>query len=153
MGSCISKDEKRNLNCKNGLLNNSNLNNLSNTNRDLFRSENSTDQRPLNLYMPNNKLTNNNPSSSNHRLNNSSNNELSNRLNSNLSNHRNSKTVVALFPYTSKDEGDLSFVRGDQLIILAEKGPDWCFAKLIRTNKEGFIPKNYVAAHPLETEE
>ena len=120
MGSCISKDEKRNLNVKNGLLNNSNVNSLNNTNRDLFRSDLS-DQRSINLISPNNKLNNNNLSS-NHRLNNSTNNDSSNRLNNNLNNHQNSQTVIALYPYTSKDDGDLSFKKGDHLLILDDKG-------------------------------
>lgn len=120
MGSCISKDEKRNLNLngKNGLLNSSNVNSLgNNANRDLFRSDNHSDQRSL---MPaNNKLNN---LSSNHRLNNNStNNDSSNRTN-NLNNHQNSQTVIALYPYTAKDEGDLSFKKGDLLLILNDTG-------------------------------
>lgn len=122
MGSCISKDEKRNLNLngKNGLLNSSNVNSLgNNANRDLFRSDNHSDQRSL---MPVNKLNN---LSSNHRLNNNAaNNDSSNRTN-NLTNHQNSQTVIALYSYTAKDEGDLSFKKGDLLLILDDTGAYW----------------------------
>lgn len=128
MGSCISKDEKRNLNLngKNGLLNSSNVNSLgNNANRDLFRSDNHSDQRSL---MPaSNKLNN---LSSNHRLNNNNpaNNDSSNRTN-NLSNHQNSQTVIALYSYTAKDEGDLSFKKGDLLLILDDTGAYACTIK------------------------
>lgn len=117
MGSCISKDEKRNLSGKNGLLNSSNVNNSAN--RDLFsRSETLADQRSL--ISPNNKL--NNLSSNRLNNNNSTNNDSSNRPNNNLTNHQNPNTVIALYPYTSRDDGDLSFKKGDLLLILDDKG-------------------------------
>lgn len=122
MGSCVSKDEKRNLNGKSGLLNSSNVNN--NTNRDHFRSDSHTDQRSLNLISPNNKLNNNNLSSSRPNNNSLTNNDPSTRSNNNLTNHQNSNTVIALYPYTAKDDGDLSFKKGDLLLILDDKG--WC---------------------------
>jgi len=149
MGSCISKDEKRNLNGKNGLLSS----NVNNTNRDLYRSDTLADQRSLGLISQNNKLNNNNLSS-NRLNNNQSNNDSSNRTNNNLSNHQNSNTVIALYPYTAKDDGDLSFKKGDLLLILDDKGPDWWFARSLNgTNKEGYIPRNYVVAQAIQTEE
>ena len=149
MGSCISKDEKRNLNVKNGLIS-PNVNNLtSNVNRDLFRPDNSlTDQR---LITSNSKLSSN---TSNHRLNNNNNaTNDTNRASNNLTNHQSSNTVIALYSYTAKDEGDLSFKKGDLLLILDDNSPDWWFCKLIGTNKEGYIPRNYVVAQAIQAEE
>lgn len=58
----------------------------------------------------------------------------------------NSKPVyVARYTYTARTAEDLSFDKGDKLMILAGLEGDWWMARSINTNKEGYIPRNYVA--------
>lgn len=65
----------------------------------------------------------------------------------------NQTTVIALYTYQAKDEGDLSFRKGDRLLVLDDKDPDWWLAKSISTGERGYIPRNYVVSEALETEE
>lgn len=70
--------------------------------------------------------------------------------------HHNSggSTVIALYNYNAKDEGDLSFKKGDRLLLLSDKDdPDWWLARNLATNEKGYIPRNYVVSEALETEE
>ncbi|XP_067125349.1 tyrosine-protein kinase Fyn-like [Centruroides vittatus] len=55
------------------------------------------------------------------------------------------KTVLALYSYTARDDGDLSFKKGDHLILLDESDPDWWHARHLANNETGYIPRNYVA--------
>lgn len=65
-----------------------------------------------------------------------------------------STTVIALYNYNAKDEGDLSFKKGDRLLLLSDKDdPDWWLARNLATNEKGYIPRNYVVSEALETEE
>ena len=61
--------------------------------------------------------------------------------------------VIALYNYSAKDDGDLSFRKGDRLIILDNGDPDWWLAKHKATNQKGYIPRNYVVSEAIETEE
>ncbi|XP_053201988.1 tyrosine-protein kinase Fyn-like [Panonychus citri] len=65
----------------------------------------------------------------------------------------NQQIVIALYNYNAKDEGDLSFRKGDRLIILDDGDPDWWLAKHKVTNQKGYIPRNYVVTEAIETEE
>ncbi|CAO2578263.1 Tyrosine-protein kinase HCK, partial [Lemmus lemmus] len=61
--------------------------------------------------------------------------------------------VVALYDYEAIHGEDLSFQKGDQMVILEESG-EWWRARSLATRKEGYIPSNYVArVNSLETEE
>ncbi|XP_012493204.1 PREDICTED: tyrosine-protein kinase HCK isoform X3 [Propithecus coquereli] len=61
--------------------------------------------------------------------------------------------VVALYDYDAIHHEDLSFRKGDQMVVLEECG-EWWKARSLATRKEGYIPSNYVArVNSLETEE
>uniref|UniRef100_A0A2K6SB12 Tyrosine-protein kinase n=1 Tax=Saimiri boliviensis boliviensis TaxID=39432 RepID=A0A2K6SB12_SAIBB len=61
--------------------------------------------------------------------------------------------VVALYDYEAIHHEDLSFRKGDQMMVLEESG-EWWKARSLATRKEGYIPSNYVArVDSLETEE
>ncbi|XP_040130883.2 tyrosine-protein kinase HCK isoform X3 [Ictidomys tridecemlineatus] len=61
--------------------------------------------------------------------------------------------VVALYDYEAIHREDLSFQKGDQMVVLEEAG-EWWRARSLATRKEGYIPSNYVArVNSLETEE
>ncbi|KAM4842429.1 tyrosine-protein kinase HCK isoform 2-T2 [Thomomys bottae] len=61
--------------------------------------------------------------------------------------------VVALYDYEAIHREDLSFQKGDQLLVL-EESEEWWKARSLVTQKEGYIPSNYVArVNSLETEE
>ncbi|XP_054458089.1 tyrosine-protein kinase Lyn isoform X1 [Anoplopoma fimbria] len=63
------------------------------------------------------------------------------------------KIVIGLYPYEAVHPDDLGFKKGEKMKILEEHG-EWWKAKSLTTNKEGFIPCNYVAqANTMETEE
>ncbi|CBY20990.1 unnamed protein product [Oikopleura dioica] len=52
---------------------------------------------------------------------------------------------VALFDYQARMEGDLSFNKGERLIILNNNQGDWWEAKKPATGERGYVPSNYVA--------
>ncbi|XP_053430375.1 tyrosine-protein kinase HCK isoform X2 [Nycticebus coucang] len=61
--------------------------------------------------------------------------------------------VVALYDYEAIHHEDLSFQKGDKMVVLEESG-EWWKARSLATRKEGYIPSNYVArVDSLETEE
>lgn len=61
--------------------------------------------------------------------------------------------VIALYDYEAIHHEDLSFQKGDQMAVLEESG-EWWKARSLVTQKEGYIPSNYVArVDSLETEE
>uniref|UniRef100_L7M6T6 Tyrosine-protein kinase n=1 Tax=Rhipicephalus pulchellus TaxID=72859 RepID=L7M6T6_RHIPC len=55
------------------------------------------------------------------------------------------KVVVALYTYNARDDGDLSFRKGDRLQILNDSDQDWWHAKQLNGSQTGYIPQNYVA--------
>ncbi|KAG9510684.1 V-SRC [Fragariocoptes setiger] len=61
--------------------------------------------------------------------------------------------VIGLQDFSAKDARDLSFQKGDRLIVVESNDPDWWYAEHVTTKKVGFIPKNYVASHPIEMED
>uniref|UniRef100_A0A3B4B9U6 Tyrosine-protein kinase n=1 Tax=Periophthalmus magnuspinnatus TaxID=409849 RepID=A0A3B4B9U6_9GOBI len=68
-------------------------------------------------------------------------------------NKQNGKIVVGLYAYAGAHADDLQFKKGEKLVVLEEHG-EWWKAKSLETNREGFIPCNYVAqADTMETEE
>nr|XP_061795667.1 tyrosine-protein kinase Lyn [Nerophis lumbriciformis] len=63
------------------------------------------------------------------------------------------KIVVGLYPYKAEHAEDLGFSKGEKMTILEEHG-EWWKAKSLKSNKQGFIPSNYVAeADTMETEQ
>ncbi|XP_029772054.1 tyrosine-protein kinase HCK isoform X4 [Suricata suricatta] len=62
-------------------------------------------------------------------------------------------TVVALYDYKAIHHEDLSFQKGDKMVVLEESG-EWWKARSLASGKEGYIPSNYVArVNSLEIEE
>ena len=73
---------------------------------------------------------------------------------SSSTNSSNNQTIViALYTYNAKDDGDLSFKKGERLLVLDDRDPDWWLAKSLSKNERGYIPRNYVVSEQLETEE
>ncbi|XP_072220042.1 tyrosine-protein kinase Lyn isoform X2 [Leuresthes tenuis] len=63
------------------------------------------------------------------------------------------KIMISLYPYEATHSDDLGFKKGEKMKILEEHG-EWWKARSLISNKEGFIPSNYVAqADTMETEE
>ncbi|XP_028904510.1 tyrosine-protein kinase HCK [Ornithorhynchus anatinus] len=63
------------------------------------------------------------------------------------------EVVLALYDYEAVHDGDLSFRKGDQMLVLEESG-EWWRARLLSSRAEGYIPSNYVAqVNSLESEE
>uniref|UniRef100_A0A3Q3XQK5 Tyrosine-protein kinase n=1 Tax=Mola mola TaxID=94237 RepID=A0A3Q3XQK5_MOLML len=61
--------------------------------------------------------------------------------------------MVGLYPYEAVHPDDLGFKKGEKMRILEEHG-EWWKAKSLTTDKEGFIPSNYVGqANTMETED
>lgn len=64
------------------------------------------------------------------------------------------KVFVARYTYHARTEEDLSFEKGERLIVLGDMDTDWWTARSTRTGQEGYIPRNYVApAASYEAEE
>lgn len=60
---------------------------------------------------------------------------------------------VAKFDYSTEDSNDLNFSKGDLFYVLSNDG-DWWQAREKYSNKEGLIPRNYIAKfQSLEAEE
>lgn len=57
----------------------------------------------------------------------------------------NTKVFVALYDYDARTDEDLSFKKGEQLLIVNDTQGDWWYARSKSTKLEGYIPSNYVA--------
>lgn len=62
-----------------------------------------------------------------------------------LQNVNRDNVYVALYDYAARAEDDLTFRKGDELLVTNQSDGDWWQAQLISTGKKGFIPSNYVA--------
>lgn len=52
---------------------------------------------------------------------------------------------IALYDYDARTNEDLSFKKGERLQVLDNTDGDWWLAKSLSTQREGYIPSNYVA--------
>ena len=52
---------------------------------------------------------------------------------------------LARYSYNARTSEDLSFTKGDKLLIIGGTEGDWWMGKSLETGKEGYIPRNYVA--------
>ena len=52
---------------------------------------------------------------------------------------------VARFAYQARTAEDLSFEKGEKLKIIGPMDSDWWMAKSIKSGREGYIPRNYIA--------
>lgn len=55
------------------------------------------------------------------------------------------RVVVALYDYKSRDESDLSFMKGDRMEVVDDTESDWWRVINLTTRQEGLIPLNFVA--------
>ncbi|XP_077991483.1 tyrosine-protein kinase Src42A-like [Glandiceps talaboti] len=55
------------------------------------------------------------------------------------------KVFVALFDYEARTNEDLSFRKGEQLDVLNDSIGDWWLARSRTSQREGYVPSNYVA--------
>jgi len=65
----------------------------------------------------------------------------------------NETVVIAMYGYTAKHNGDLSFRKGEKLQIVEKNDPDWWTVKRLETGETGYIPSNYVGTTAIESEE
>ncbi|CAG2115226.1 unnamed protein product, partial [Medioppia subpectinata] len=63
------------------------------------------------------------------------------------------KIMSAQYSYEGSDEGELSFEKGDQMVIIDDKEPDWWLAKRYNSETTGYIPMSYVVMNMIETED
>lgn len=55
------------------------------------------------------------------------------------------KIFVALYDYEARTEEDLSFKKGEKLIVVNDTQGEWWYARSMTTKQKGYIPSNYVA--------
>jgi hypothetical protein len=60
-------------------------------------------------------------------------------------------TFVARFKYIARTAEDLSFEKGERMMVIGGLEGDWWMARSLVTGVEGYIPRNYVA--PVESYE
>uniref|UniRef100_A0A914E150 Tyrosine-protein kinase n=1 Tax=Acrobeloides nanus TaxID=290746 RepID=A0A914E150_9BILA len=61
--------------------------------------------------------------------------------------------LIALYPYESRVDGDISFNKGDAMLLLDDSNNDWWFVKHPK-NGVGYAPRNFIArSESLESEE
>lgn len=53
---------------------------------------------------------------------------------------------IGRFSYEARTAEDLSFEKGERLKVIGGTEGDWWMAKSMRTGREGYIPRNYVAS-------
>ena len=64
------------------------------------------------------------------------------------------KVYLARYAYQARTAEDLSFEKGERLLIIGGQESDWWFAKSLKSQREGYIPRNYIAeAQTYEAEE
>lgn len=63
------------------------------------------------------------------------------------------RIVIALYTFNGRNEGDLSFKKGEKLIVVESNNPDWWYAKRPGSEDIGYIPALYVVSKTIETEE
>ena len=64
------------------------------------------------------------------------------------------KIYLARYAYQARTTEDLSFEKGERLVVVGNQDSDWWLAKSVKSQREGYIPKNYVAeAESYEAEE
>jgi len=55
------------------------------------------------------------------------------------------QVFVARFAYQARTAEDLSFEKGEKLKVIGPMDSDWWMAKSIKSGREGYIPRNYIA--------
>jgi tyrosine-protein kinase Src len=63
-------------------------------------------------------------------------------------------SLIALYNYESRSEGDLSFEKGDVMMLIDGSNSDWWYVRNEKTMESGYVPRNFVAKFKtLESEE
>jgi len=57
---------------------------------------------------------------------------------------RNDVACIALYNFNALDSDELSFKKGEQFKVIKPFADGWWLCKCLSTNREGFIPSNYV---------
>lgn len=52
---------------------------------------------------------------------------------------------MTLYDYEKRSDDDMSFKQGEHLEILDDSHTDWWRARSLNTQREGYVPSNYVA--------
>ena len=61
---------------------------------------------------------------------------------------------VAKYDYDAGTDDDLSLRKGDYIFVISTEEGDWWYARNKETEKEGYVPSNYIAeCQSLEAEE
>ncbi|XP_067936259.1 proto-oncogene tyrosine-protein kinase Yrk-like [Watersipora subatra] len=55
------------------------------------------------------------------------------------------KIVSALYDFQARTDEDLSFNKGDRMMIVNDSDQDWWYVEHLTTKLQGYIPNNYVA--------
>ncbi|CAJ0577687.1 unnamed protein product, partial [Mesorhabditis spiculigera] len=64
------------------------------------------------------------------------------------------ESLIALYAYDSRAEGDLSFKKGDIMYLLDQSNVDWWYVQHARSMQTGYVPRNFVAKQQtIESEE
>ena len=53
---------------------------------------------------------------------------------------------IGRFKYVARTAEDLSFEKGERLMVIGGVEGDWWLARSMVTGNEGYIPRNYIAA-------
>ena len=56
------------------------------------------------------------------------------------------KYYIARYAYQARTAEDLSFEKGERLLVIGSIEGDWWHAKSMKSEREGYIPRNYVAS-------
>ena len=56
------------------------------------------------------------------------------------------KYYIARYAYQARTAEDLSFEKGERLLVIGSTEGDWWHAKSTKSQREGYIPRNYVAS-------
>lgn len=51
---------------------------------------------------------------------------------------------VSLYAFHGRTEGDLSFEKGEKIVILNNSDGEWWYGKSLKTGLTGYIPSNYI---------
>lgn len=122
--------------CNHDPLSNSNCN-ISN-----IKSSDINNKSSLNFSFSSNKLSSNNGNGTNNS---------SINMNNNIDPQ--ARIMICLTDFVAKRDGDLSFRKGDRLMVTESHDPDWCFAEHLTSRRSGFVPKTFIASEAIEMEE
>ena len=51
---------------------------------------------------------------------------------------------MALYAYEARADDELSFEKGERLLVLKQEHEDWRLAMSLKSQEKGYIPNNYI---------